>query len=170
MSVAISDWPKNHRCIDEFNALVQVHKLGLDYDHLDAVDASIDAVRDLLHQGNDLYSPGVFTSCVIDLPTVRQVLMDFVVYGEQGDHYTELVDANIDPFDACSDSVRALLKPPIEEEELTRRHLLRITNELLRTFIQKGKDEPAVPTKPDLMARCRHHAHGAKDQPCYLEK
>ena len=155
VSVPTSDWPENHRCVYEFEALLQVHKLGLTYGHLDAVDASIDAVRGLLHQGNDLYWPGVLTSSVIDVPVAQQVLMDFVMYGEQGDHYTELVDASISPFDACSDDLRAFL---------------RITNELLKMFVQKGKDELAGRPKPDLMARCRYHTHTAQGQSCYLEK
>ena len=47
---------------------------------------------------------------------------------------------------------------------------LRLSNELLEMFIQKEKDERDVVPAPDLMARCRYHAHATKGQPCFMDK
>ena len=51
----------------------------------------------------------------------------------------------------------------------TQESLLHTSNELLKMFIQKGKDERAGVPEPDLMARCRYHSH-EDGQPCYLDK
>ena len=88
-----------------------------------------------------------------DSSIVMQLLADFVVYGEQGGAYADLVDANL-----------------YVTKKDTHESLMHTSNELFRMFIQKGKDELAGIPMPDLMARCRYHTHVAKDLPCYLDK
>ena len=50
------------------------------------------------------------------------------------------------------------------------KNLLRVSNEMLKKFFQKAKDDRAGIPAPDLMAQCRYHSHAAKGQPCYLDK
>jgi hypothetical protein len=57
-----------------------------------------------------------------------------------------------------------------EQKARVRQNLLRLSNEMLKMFTQKGKDEGAGIPAPDLMARCRYHSHAEKGQPCYLDK
>jgi hypothetical protein len=49
MTPSSNDRREFHVGVAEFEALLQVHKLSLKYDHADAEDASIDAIRDLIH-------------------------------------------------------------------------------------------------------------------------
>lgn len=98
-----------------------------------------------------------------------QVWADFVVYGKQGDGYTGLVDSIVDNIDA-NDKREVLYQLSQEEVSVTYKRLVHFSNELLKMFIQKGKDELAGIPMPDLMARCRYHTHVAKDLPCYLDK
>jgi hypothetical protein len=172
MSVPPTEWPKKHTGLEEFCGLEQVYKLSLEYDHYDAQDASIDGIRNLLYHGHNLCWKGVVIPKFNDVPQACQMLVDFVVYGEgHGDNFAALVDANIDPIDKCDDPMlRDLLEAAKELEVTTHKDLLRVSNEIIKKFLQKGKDERAGIPAPDLMARCRYHAHAGKGQPCYLDK
>ena len=153
MSVSSSDWPKNYTALDELLALTQAHQLSLDYDHADGEDASIDAIRDLFYRAHDLDWNEMIPTFVHDGTVIMQVLADFVVCGEQGDAYAELVDANMNSI-----------------HKDTHGSLMRSSNELLKMFILKGKNERAGVPAPDLMAHCRYHSHAEESQPCYLDK
>jgi hypothetical protein len=147
-SVHPSDWPMDHHGLKEFYALTEVRNIAWKYDHLDAKDASLDALRDLFYHG-------------------------IVVCGEhiQGDRYTELVNACIGPPEKPGDPILQWKSDVSKEQRLlASQDLLNLTNELLKVSIQKGEDERAGVLAPDLMARCRYHLHAAKGLPCYLDK
>lgn len=110
------------------------------------------------------------------------------MYGNQGENYTKVVDANINPFGAGSNPFLGLLepskeqqdsgyqelltfwKPSKEQQNITRKDLLRFSNDINKMFVQRAKDQGAGLPLPDLMARCRYHSHAEKGQPCYLDK
>ena len=152
MSVPSSDWPKNHTALDELFGLAQALQLSLDCGHVDGEDASIDAIRDLFNSAHDLHWKETVPTFLHDGSIVMQLLADFVVYGEQGGAYADLVDANL-----------------YVTNKDTHESLMHTSNELFRMFIQKGKYERAGLPAPDLMERCRYHSH-ANGQPCYLDK
>ena len=105
MSVPSSESPKDHTALKEFHALVLRHGLSLVYDHPDGVDASIDAIRD-----------------------------PFVVYGEQGDAYTELIEAHVG-----YSNKRGVRSGVSQEQKVTTyKSFLCSSNEILKTFIQKA--------------------------------
>jgi hypothetical protein len=157
MSIPSNDWPKNHTARQEFHGLSQVYKLSLEYDHYDAEDASVDAIRDLLYHGQDLYFKDVVIPDYEVVPVALQMLTDFVVYGGgQGDRFAELIDQNIDAMAKCDDPmVRDILRMSQGGETVMYKDLLRVSNEILKKFFQKAKDERAGVPAPDLMARCR---------------
>lgn len=101
------------------------------------------------------------------------IFMDLVVYGSHKHcfHYTDVVAACIVPHERGSDAVSLWMKRmPEERRNRVRDDFLRLSNELLKMFIQKGKDERDGVSAPGLMARCRYHSHMAKGQPCYMDK
>jgi hypothetical protein len=176
MSVSSIDWAKErHNGLIELFALRQVHKIALMYDHLDAEDASIDAIRVLLYHGiNTHFMP--FLEVVIPtaakMPVITKMFMDFVVYGKHthGFEYADFVD-ECTGAPEISPATSAWLSTLAEEQKArVRQNLLRLSNEMLKMFTQKGKDEGAGIPAPDLMARCRYHSHAEKGQPCYLDK
>ena len=178
MSVSLTELAKEgHDGHIELFALRQAHKIALKYDHSDAEDASIDAMRDLLYQDvPSTFMP--FTEIIIPtafiIPIITDMFTDFVVYGkhEQGFRYTGIVDACTGILEDISDPAMSAWLMTLSEEQTARvrRDLLRLSNELLKMFIQKGKDERDGVPAPDLMARCRYHSHMAKGQPCYMDK
>ena len=177
MSVSSAEWAKEgQNGLIEFFALRRVHEIALKYDHFDAEDASIDAIRDLFYHEIDTYFKG-FMEMVIahaaSTPVIKNIFMDFVVYGDHkhGFCYTDVVTACIEPHEKGNDAASFYMKGmPEERRARVRRDLLRSSNELLNMFIQKGKDGRDGVPAPDLMARCRYHAHAAKGQPCYMDK
>lgn len=180
MSVSSIDWAKEKQNGTlELFALRQTHNIALKYDHFDAEDASIDAIRNLLsHNINTYLMPfmEVFISTAVDIPVIKKIFMDFVVYGsdKHGFRYTDVVAVCIEPHEkGCKGSDITpdwVMRLPEEGNARVRQDLLRLSNELPKMFIQKGKDERAGVPAPDLMARCRYHAHAAKGQPCYMDK
>ena len=179
ISVSSTDWAKEgHNGIIELFALCQVHIIALKYDHLDAEDASIDAIRDLLYHEIDSYST-TFIEVIIQLavrvPVIKKIFMDFVVYGDhkRGFRYTDVVAMCIGPHEN-GNGVTSLWMTDLSEQQRDRvcqeLQLLHLSNQLLKMFIQKGKDDHDGVPAPDLMARCRYHAHAVKGQPCYMDK
>lgn len=176
MSVSSIDWAKEkHNGIIELLALRQVHKIALKYDHFDAEDASIDAIRDLLYHGIQTYFMP-FAEVVIptaaNIPIITKIFMDFVVYGKHahGFGYADFVD-DCTGVPEISPATSAWLSTLAEEQKArVRQDLLRLSNEMLKMFTQKGKDERAGIPAPDLMARCRYHSHAEKGQSCYLDE
>lgn len=79
MSVSSIDWAKErHNGLIELFALRQVHKIALMYDHLDAEDASIDAIRVLLYHGiNTHFMP--FLEVVIPTAAKMPSLLNLVI-------------------------------------------------------------------------------------------
>ena len=154
----------------ELSALHQVHKIALKYDHFDAEDASIDAIRDLLYHEIDAYTIPIM---IAKIPVIQRIFMDFVVYGnhKHGFRHTDTVSVCIGPHENGNDATSLWMKSLSEEQRaIVRQNLLRLSNQLLNMFIRKGKDDRDGVPEPDLMERCRYHAHVAKGQPCYMDK
>jgi hypothetical protein len=167
MSARSSDCSESHDAIQKLWALMEVHKVSLQYDHSDAEDASIDAIRDLFYHTHGLDWSNAALSVLHDSKIALEVLTDFMVYGEQGDRYAKLVDASLVPVISKRNISFAVLQ---KRKAAVHEDLLRVSNEIIKKFLQKGKDERAGIPAPDLMARCRYHAHAGKGQPCYLDK
>ena len=177
MSVSSAEWAKEGRSgISELFALRQVHKIALEYDHFDAEDASTDAIRDLLYHKIGAYSMEfmvVITRLAVTVPVINKIFTDFVVYGDHrcGFRYTDAVAACIGPHENGKDATSSWMNSvPEKWRARVRQELLHLSNQLLKMFIQKGKDDRDGVPAPDLMARCRYHAHAAKGQPCYIDK
>jgi hypothetical protein len=170
MGFPSSEWSKgssSREVVRHFDALLSVHQIALWYDHEDAADAALDAIRDLLSHGGDLYcSEDTLKTTLPDSP-LNRVLMGFAVYSGQGKHWVALIDARTHPIPGFEDNFilgcfeKDRKKQPLDE-------LLRITNELCRMFVRKDVDASAGLPPPDLMERCRYHSHG--QNPCYLDK
>jgi hypothetical protein len=177
MSVSATEWAKEgHNGIICLATLCEVHKIALKYDHFDAEDASIDAIRDLLYHEIDSYSMPfmvVMIRSAFRVPVIKKIFMDFVVYGDhkRGFRYTDVVAMCIGPHENGNNVTFPWMRNLPEEQRASfRQELLRLSNQLLNMFIQKGKDDRDGVPAPDLMARCRYHAHAAKGQPCYMDK
>ena len=177
MSVSSTEWARRgQNGMKELSALHQVHKIALKYDHFDAEDASIDAIRDLLYHKIDAYSMTfmeVVIRLAVKIPVIEKIIMDFVAYGDhkRGFRYTDVVAVCIGPHENGNDATSLWMKSLSEEQRaIVRQNLLRLSNQLLNMFIRKGKDDRDGVPEPDLMERCRYHAHVAKGQPCYMDK
>lgn len=138
---------------NDFEALVEIWNLAVTYQHYDAEDASIDAMRDMIrHHSDSLFDPFtiVLQNCNHkDLPA--KVLMDHVVFGNcVSDPGTWVNDYLAMEFDG--EAIQ-----PLEHE-------------LCQMFLAKVEGEKAGRAPPDLTARCRYHSHMEQGVPCYLDK
>lgn len=81
----------------------------------------------------------------VNIPIITNMSMDFVAYGNhtQGFQYTNLVGACTETPEKIGCSATSAWLSTLNEEQKTRvrQALLRLSNELLKMFIQKGKDE-----------------------------
>lgn len=125
----------------------------------------MDAIRDLFYHAHDLDWNETIPTFVHDGTTVMQVLADFVIYVEQGDAYAGLIEANFG-----YSNKRGIREVRQQQTAETYRSLLCSSNELLKIFIQKSKNERAGVPAPDLMARCKCHSQAGTGRPCYLDK
>lgn len=137
---------------EDYEALVKVYMSEDNFLSEGAIDASIDAIRDLLiWKGSTLH--GLFAPLTFH-PLVHselaRLLLDFLVYGDCGGHAKTWVEN-------CA-SECSLVWPGSGSLE----------QELCGMLLGKAQDERAGRQPPDLMERCRYHVHGEK--PCYLDK
>lgn len=170
MIVPFSEWPEGpfgRVVADEYSALNWVYEIAQDFDHVEAMDASVDAIRQLLIDGADLsLTPKVLKSSPSE-SSLTQMLMDFVVYGGLDKDYTAFIDSRIAPIESFDGLTRwniqsARARQPLDD-------YLRITNELCKMFNRKAEDAIAGRPLPDLRERCRYHSHGENNRACYLE-
>jgi hypothetical protein len=153
----------------EYGALVQVHTFASQYGHIDAADASLDAIRHMLNSVVDLdKQPEWFAVTPKDDPCAR-LLMDFLANSHYGHSFTNNIDAKLNERPTRALNEHGLMKPALYESVELRR-LLRITNELCKMLVRKIDNQAASRLlRADLMERCRYHSHGP-DVPCYLDK
>lgn len=148
------DWDEESSISDDFRTLLEVYAFAREYKHVDAQDASIDALRDIVQNHSaDLLSP--FTSIFIrgchGTSRPAKMLMDHVVNGKcvaQAREWISSYNREKSWLEAADD----------------------LEHELCKLYLEKGEKEGAGEGPPDLMARCRYHAHIEHDQPCYLDK
>lgn len=170
MIVPLSEWPEGpfgRVVADEYSALNWVYEIAQYFNHVEAVDASVDAIRQLLIDGADLsLTPKVLKSSPSE-SSLNQMLMDFVVYGGLDKDYTALIDSRIAPIESFDGLTRRDIQSARARQPLD--DYLRITNELCKMFNRKAEDAIAGRPLPDLMERCRYHSHGENNRACYLE-
>jgi hypothetical protein len=144
----------------DYMTLSIIYMISGVYGHVDAEDAALDAIRDMLRRGRLFYSADVLSEVRCDDPRMR-MLMGFAVYSEQGKKWTEATDAKEDESPIW---MRVFNPEPMQSATL-----LRLTSVLCRTLIHKAEDVSAGPPLPGLMERCRYHSHARGSFPCYLD-
>lgn len=136
---------------DDFDALVDVHYFAGIYNHYDAMDASIDAIRNIVSNHSDALEDPFTKVCgfydCVSVPV--RLLMDHVVYGK---HVTE-----------ARNWVDAYLYGDNEPEDLQP-----LGNHLCNLFLAKAGNESAGWAPPDLDEGCRYHIHNEFGPRCYL--
>jgi hypothetical protein len=153
----------------EYGALVQVHTFASQYGHIDAADASLDAIRQMLNSVVDLdKQPEWFAVTPKGGPCAR-LLMDFLANSHYGNMFTHNVERSLDMNSTRYLGGRRYMEPTLyESAEL--KSLLHATNELCKMLVRKIDDQvTSLVLRADLMERCRYHSHGS-DVPCYLDK
>lgn len=140
---------QEHSIEEDFEQLALLWTDGRD---LDASDAAMDAIRELVTQhGEALSRPfDILQDCNMSEggDTPCEFLMDFMVYGHSGSLSGKWYDAYVSEDDSGS-----------------------IDEGLAGRFSEKAKAKAAGNKMPDLMERCRYHVHGFDQaQRCYSDK
>jgi hypothetical protein len=156
------------RAKDEYSALVHVHTFASKYGHIDAEDASLDAIRHMLCSEVDFYHQPEWFGVTPDDSACARLLMDFLANSDYGNQFADRIDARLKRKLAKPTSER-MLKETLLYDSAGLICLLRISNELCKTLVRKTEAQAAGRPPPDLTERCRYHSHES-GAPCYLDE
>ena len=137
---------------EDFRVLAQIWEhMRCDDTDIDAADAAMDAMREMVMQHGDALSrPFNITeevdACDFDRDYSVELLMDFMVYGQSGSVFGKWYDAYVEGGDSgCLDQG------------------------LADRFSEKADAKSENRDLPDLMERCTYHFHSSGKR-CYLNK
>jgi hypothetical protein len=153
----------------EYGALVQVHTFASQYGHIDAADASLDAIRHMLNSVVDLDKQPEWFAVTPENGPCARLLMDFLANSHYGNMFTNNVERSLSMNSTRYLGGRRYMEPTLyESAELI--SLLHATNELCKMLVRKIENQASsLVLHADLMECCRYHSH-RQDVPCYLDK